>query len=204
MGDRISSEQMKPTKEAELGSRRLPASEHPEPPRVQGFPPLLEKEPRVLILGSLPGAESLRRGEYYGHRRNAFWPIMGRLIGAGPELAYPERVRRLTAAGVALWDVLAAGKRRGSLDAQILPHTEVPNDIGGLILGEPGIHSILFNGRKAQTAFKKYIAPGLPSERGLFFLTLPSTSPAHASRSFTEKLRKWQILEERLSLPAAR
>ena len=62
----------------------------------------------VLVLGSMPGAASLARTEYYGHPRNAFWPIMGALFGAGPELPYAERTARLTAAGVQcelhLWD----------------------------------------------------------------------------------------------------
>ncbi len=171
------------------------------PSGVRGFPPLLGRRPRVLVLGSLPGAESLRRGEYYAHPRNAFWPIMGVLTGAGPALPYPERCRALTAAGIALWDVLASGSRRGSLDVHILRDSEEPNDLAGLILREPGIRAVVFNGGKAREAFRRHISRLLPAERKLTLISLPSTSPAHAGRSFGEKLQAWRVLETLLPEP---
>ena len=74
---------------------------------------------RFLILGSMPGAESLRRQEYYAFKHNAFWRIMGELYSFSPALPYPERLAALRDAGVALWDVLAECERPGSLDASI-------------------------------------------------------------------------------------
>ena len=69
----------------------------------RGFPPIAGPDARVLILGSLPGQASLAAGEYYAHRRNLFWPILGELFGATPALPYAERLGKLTTAGLALW-----------------------------------------------------------------------------------------------------
>ena len=88
----------------------------------RGFPPVAATGARVLVLGSLPGAESLRRREYYAQPRNAFWPIFGAIVGAGPALPYSARLARLEAAGIALWDVCASARRDGSLDADIRNH----------------------------------------------------------------------------------
>ena len=86
---------------------------------ASGFAPLVAAGARLLVLGSLPGVRSLRDGEYYAQPRNAFWPIMGELTGARPDLPYAERGARLVAAGVALWDVCGSARRAGSLDAAI-------------------------------------------------------------------------------------
>jgi double-stranded uracil-DNA glycosylase len=52
------------------------------------FEAISREDARVLILGTLPGAESLRRQQYYAKKENSFWRIMGELIGAAPELPY--------------------------------------------------------------------------------------------------------------------
>src|SRR5579871_5342952 len=83
-----------------------------------GFPPIATTDARVLILGSLPGQQSLQASEYYAHPRNAFWKIMGVHLGSLPE-SYAARVLMVSEAKVALWDVLAAATRSGSLDADI-------------------------------------------------------------------------------------
>src|SRR4029077_16189116 len=97
--------------------------------RVQSFPPIVSQQSKVLILGSMPGEASLKADQYYAHPRNAFWPIMGELFGAGPSLPYQERVALLQSTGVALWDSLQACVRPGSLDASIT--NEAANDFPG-------------------------------------------------------------------------
>jgi len=94
--------------------------------KIRSFPPVATSEARVLILGSMPGIASLTAGQYYAHPRNAFWRIMGKLVGAGPENPYDERLRILKKGGIALWDVLDSCVRPGSLDANI--SNETPND----------------------------------------------------------------------------
>lgn len=162
-----------------------------------GFPPVANEEARVLILGSLPGQMSLRMQQYYAQPRNAFWRIMGRLFGAEPGLPYTERTRRLIECRVALWDVCAAAHRPGSLDASILRSSVVPNDFAAFIASHPHIRLICFNGAKAAELYRRTVAPHLPDTiRRIRCEALPSTSPAHASMTFEEKLARWSIVRE--------
>lgn len=95
-----------------------------------GFDPVEDASARVLILGTLPGAESLRCGEYYANRSNSFWRIMGDLVGAVPEMSYQDRLHRLKKNGIALWDVCLSAERTGSLDTRIAQSSIVPNEFG--------------------------------------------------------------------------
>jgi hypoxanthine-DNA glycosylase len=153
----------------------------------------------VLILGSLPGRMSLEKQQYYGQPRNAFWPIMAALCGAGPELEYDARIARLEAAGVALWDVLAAAHRPGSLDSAIVPGTIEINDFGSLFERCPGVRGVFCNGRKAADLYRRRVLPCLgPAPAALPLTTLPSTSPAHAGMPLARKLVLWRAALEPL------
>ena len=158
-----------------------------------GFPPVAAPGARVLILGSMPGQASLRAGQYYAHERNAFWRIMGDLLGAGPELPYAQRLERLTAVGIALWDVIAACERAGSLDADIVGHSVAPNDFAAFFAVHRNIARVFFNGAAAETAFRRRVLPGLP-DLSLRLSRLPSTSPAHAALGYADKLAAWAAL----------
>ncbi|HQT31763.1 MAG TPA: DNA-deoxyinosine glycosylase [Thiobacillus sp.] len=159
------------------------------------FPPIADAHARVLILGSLPGQVSLQRQQYYAHPHNAFWKIMGRLFGAGPELVYAERTQRLIENGIALWDVCASAQRPGSLDAAIVHSSVVPNAFAAFIESHPDIGLICFNGGKAAELYRRQVLPGLPAAaQAIRTATLPSTSPAHAAMPFEEKLTRWAAL----------
>ncbi|GAB3730989.1 DNA-deoxyinosine glycosylase [Silanimonas algicola] len=164
---------------------------------LSALPPRLGAAPRALVLGSMPGVASLRAGQYYAHPRNAFWPLMAALFGVQGDAPYEARIEALNARGVGLWDVLAACVRPGSLDAAIVPGSERPNDIAGLVAARPGIAVLALNGGTAVRLFERHVAPGLARlGRGPAVLRLPSTSPAHAALAFEAKRDAWRALAE--------
>ena len=164
--------------------------------RVASFPPQVGAGCRVLVLGTVPSLRSLEMQQSYAHPHNLFWPFMGELYGAGPDLPYSERIARLHAAGVGIWDVLKHCERPGSLDSSILVDSEVANDIPALLDAYPTIEAIALNGGKAQQVFARRIAPHINEERRsrLEILGLPSTSPANASIPRNVKLERWSAL----------
>ena len=164
--------------------------------RINGFPPVVDKFVRVLILGSMPGNASLAKNEYYGFPHNAFWRIMGDLFGAGTYLPYAERLKVLTGHGVALWDVLDSCYRPGSLDSAIDDKTVKTNDFEILFRDHCAITHVFFNGKKAANLFAKRILPTIETEQLVkTFITLPSTSPALASMTYEEKLEQWAVVK---------
>lgn len=166
---------------------------------IYSFPPIESSSASVLILGSMPGKESLRAGQYYAHRRNAFWPIMGELVGAAPTLPYEARASILKAAGIALWDVLASCTRNSSMDSDIDEDSICPNDFESFFPAHPDITHVFFNGAMAEKCFRKYVQP-LPESRSLHYLRLPSTSSANASIPYDQKLAAWKIILQNNSI----
>lgn len=162
-------------------------------PHIQSFPPIENPTATILILGSMPGKESLRAKQYYAHPRNAFWPIMGELIGAPPALPYEARIRKLKSAGIALWDVLASCKRRSSMDADIDTDSICANNFASFLRAHPHVTHVFFNGTMAEQCFHKYVRR-MPEDRPLHYLRLPSTSPANASMSYEQKLAAWRVI----------
>lgn len=150
----------------------------------------------MLLLGTVPSLRSLEMRQSYAHPHNLFWRFMGELYDAGPELPYAERIARLHAAGVGIWDVLKHCERPGSLDSSILAGSEIPNDIPWLLEQYPSIRAIALNGGKALEVFTRRIRPRIPAERleTLEILALPSTSPANASIPRDVKLERWREL----------
>ncbi len=159
-------------------------------PHIRSFRPVSDADARVLILGSMPGKESLKQHQYYAHPQNAFWKIMGKLVGAQPSLPYQERLRLLQSSGIALWDVLASCERESSLDAHI--RKEKANDFTSFFALYPHITHVFFNGTKAEQSFNRFVLEKqkLPP---LTFRRLPSTSPAHAGMRYADKLQAWKV-----------
>jgi double-stranded uracil-DNA glycosylase len=162
---------------------------------VQGFAPICRPDARVLVLGSMPGAASLRAQQYYGHPRNAFWPIMGALFGFDAAAPYAQRVQALLAHRVAVWDVLASCERAGSLDADIEAASVAVNDFAGFLGRHTQLRRVCFNGATAQAMFRRHVLPSLAVPLPFDMLRLPSTSPAHAGMALADKLRAWRVVD---------
>jgi hypoxanthine-DNA glycosylase len=162
------------------------------PPLSVGFPPIADARARVLVLGSLPGRRSLEMSQYYAQPQNAFWRIMGALFGAGLDVPYDERAARLRDRGIALWDVVAAAEREGSLDTSIVGASIVVNDFASFFARHRGIELVCFNGGKAAELYRRRVLATLPPlAAAVPTRSLPSTSPAHASLRFEQKLERW-------------
>lgn len=157
--------------------------------RLTGLPPIENPRACVLILGSMPGAASLRAGRYYAHAQNLFWPFMGDLVGAGPDLAYELRIARLCDAGIALWDVIGACDRDGSLDSAI--RDAVANDFAAFFAAHPHLRSVLFNGATAESTFLRQV-PRDVVPAGVSLRRLPSTSPANRATPTEAKRAEWR------------
>jgi double-stranded uracil-DNA glycosylase len=161
------------------------------------FPPIARRDAHTLILGSLPGQRSLQAQQYYAHPQNAFWRIIGRVFGFDGLPPYTERVKILTAHRIALWDVLAAAERPGSLDSSIVRATARANEFEKFFRAHPQIRRVFFNGRKAEEMYRRFVMPGLgPQFADIRYECLPSTSPAHAGMTFAQKLVRWRRVQE--------
>lgn len=164
-----------------------------------GFPCSANNNARVLILGSMPSRKSLAAHQYYAHPQNAFWPIIAELIGFDPGLEYVQRLRQLRKHRVALWDVAHACVRPGSLDSVIEMETVIANDFTSFFTEHPHIRAIFFNGRKAEQLYNKLVLTRLPIEsQQIKRFLLPSTSPANAGLSRSQKLEIWMIVKDTL------
>lgn len=174
-----------------------PPPRPPPQPTLQGLAPVASPAARLLVLGSFPSVASLAAQQYYAHPRNQFWPILSALLGEPlAELGPEPRYRRVRAHRVAIWDVLAACEREGSLDADI--RAPAANDFDVLRRLGPRIRAVMFNGRAAGRFERRF------ADAGYVTRVLPSTSPAHAGMRAGDKLSAWREAFEALRDPGAR
>ncbi|HWH16924.1 MAG TPA: DNA-deoxyinosine glycosylase [Allosphingosinicella sp.] len=158
------------------------------------FPPVVDQRTRLLVLGSLPGEESLARRQYYANPRNQFWRLMSEVIGVElVPLGYEARLEALLEAGVGLWDSVGSALREGSLDAAIRGHSA--NPLRALAASLPDLRAVAFNGGTSARIGQKELGP----EGGFERIPLPSSSPTF-TLSFERKLEAWLRLRPFLDL----
>ncbi len=159
------------------------------------FSPIVAPDAEILILGSIPSVKSLDQQEYYGHPRNAFWWIMGELLGFDYRMDYELRKSQLLKHKIALWDVMKQCERPGSLDSAIITKSIEANDFSAFFAEYRHINKVLFNGTKAESEFKKRVLPTLNAKfENITYQRLPSTSPAMASMTKSAKLAEWKVI----------
>ncbi len=158
----------------------------------RGFPPISNTDAHILILGSMPGEESLRQQQYYGHPRNAFWFIIESIFSDQHDMDYQQRLVLLKNNKIALWDVLMSCHRKGSLDTNIDSTSIRVNNFADFYQRHPLIETVFFNGAKAEQEYSRRVKKTLTIEaRVIKYHRLPSTSPAMASLSKQDKLTIW-------------
>lgn len=170
-------------------TKRGPTTGPPVPAKIKAsFPPLVDTNSRVLILGTLPGDESLLKKEYYGNLRNRFWKVIAGLADLEELSDYQSKKAALLALGIGIWDVVDSAERSGSLDSAI--RIERVNDLDTFIETHPQISIVAFNGRKAQLFYDRYFK----RKAHLQYVCLPSTSPANASWNVQRLQSIWKAL----------
>ncbi len=143
----------------------------------------------------MPSVASLQKHQYYGHPRNAFWPLMSELLEFELSSVYACNVKQVKRCGIAIWDVIDECQRPGSLDSAIVKGSVRINPIAGLLRTHPGLKRIALNGGTAARLFKRHILPDIDTDT-LAIFSLPSTSPANARMNFEVKYDAWRVIFE--------
>lgn len=157
--------------------------------RINSFPPIVDQDSEILILGSVPGTKSLEMKQYYAFPQNQFWRILFHLFDEEFSQDYETRINLLKRNKVALWDVIESCERKGSLDTEI--KDEIDNDISKLIEDHPNIKMIFCNGQKSHKNLLKILGKDFKVP----IIVLPSTSPLHTVK-FEEKLESWKVMKD--------
>lgn len=156
--------------------------------KKSGFPPVIDKNTEILILGTLPSDKSIQAQEYYANPKNQFWRIIFTLFNdTEPLYDYDDKIKLLLNNKIGLWDVLTKAKREGSLDSNIA-EPEL-NDFSGLFKEYPKIRVLAFNGRPAFTYYMQ-MKVGLPEKK---LTILSSSSSANTSKTLALKIKEWQV-----------
>lgn len=159
------------------------------------FAPVIDERCKVIIIGSLPSEQSIKKQQYYGNPKNYFWKVIYALFDAEPENEYDKRCEFLKAHKIALWDAAYSARNINSLDANI--KDEVPNDFERLFKEYPEIKYIFFNGAKAESIFKKYFSNiNIPSMR----LCSTSPIPTRYAKNLEDRLEVWKVIKQTLSV----
>jgi len=156
----------------------------PDAGLLVGLPPILDARVETLILGSFPSPASLAARQYYAHRQNQFWRLLGALLSLPlADLDYAEKQRALLSHRIGIWDVFHRCTRQGALDSAI--KAADPNDFTRLETSAPCLRRVCFNG-KTSGKFERWFR-----EQGYDTRILPSSSPAF-TLSFERKVELWR------------
>lgn len=138
------------------------------------FEPFIDKNSKILILGSFPSKKSREVNFYYGNTQNRFWKVMEEFFNIRIANDNNSKKSFLTAYNIALWDIVKSTNIKGSSDLDLIKVDNEINDIKSLLKEYPNIQKIFCNGKASYNLTTK-IFPNLE------IIYLPSTSPANVS-----------------------
>ncbi|KAB8126582.1 DNA-deoxyinosine glycosylase [Gracilibacillus oryzae] len=159
--------------------------------KIYALDPIIDKHSRILILGSIPGRQSLIKQQYYGNKQNHFWPILFTIFDQEEIESYDEKIEFLQDKRIALWDTIGSCYREGSLDSKIIEAE--PNPLHDLLSQYPNIQKIGCNGVKSYQTFQKHF-PHLMNQYDVRKLPSSSPIPGRYTKTFQEKVAIWKEL----------
>lgn len=158
----------------------------------EGLAPLVGEVPRVLVLGTLPGDESIKRQAYYSNPRNQFWKILDGIASRKKGQSNEEFAKEI---GIALWDCCHSAVRKGSSDNGFEKGTEVPNDVEQFLKEHPSIKIIILNGKSTKTKYYDKFFNDIKSHQALALISTSSV----ASVRLEDKIEEWSIIKKWLN-----
>lgn len=156
----------------------------------EGLAPLVGEDPRVLVLGTLPGDESIKRQAYYSNPRNQFWKILDSIVHRREGQSNEEFAKEI---GIALWDCCHSAVRKGSSDDGFEKGTEVPNDVEQFLKEHPSIKIIILNGKSTKTKYYDKFFNDIKSPQTIALIS------SVASVRFEDKVEEWSVIKRWLN-----
>ena len=161
--------------------------------------PIIEKNTKILILGTSPSNESVKEQKYYANPQNQFWDIIYRILESDwdcfklvdKSVTHPERYNLLFENRIGLWDVLESCERNGSSDSKI--KNPIVNDFAKFTKEYNEIEYVLFNGGKgAKYFYEKYNGECIKDKfESMTFFKMNSTSSQNPNNTFNT-LYEWK------------
>jgi len=153
----------------------------------QALLPIIERTTEYLVLGTMPGEQSLLNQQYYNNPRNQFWKIIEAAFNDNKPLTnYRDKITTLKNNRIGLWDVLDTCDRAGSSDFNI--ENPTLNNFDRLFKEFPNIKTVIFNGVDSYNYFNSLVQDKADKK----YLQLSSTSSANTHKTIVEKTQEWK------------
>lgn len=149
--------------------------------------PFINKDSKVLILGSFPSVKTRELGFYYGHKQNRFYKVISGIYNELLPISINDKKSLLDRHNIALYDVIYECDIIGSSDSSI--KNVVPINIKEILDNYPNIKKIILNGGLAKKLFDKYLLKGVPNNILISYCS--STSPANAKMSVDDLINNY-------------
>jgi double-stranded uracil-DNA glycosylase len=164
------------------------------PNHRQAVPDVLARGLRVVFCGINPGYVSAAAGAHFANPRNDFWRLLHD-AGFTPRLLTPEEQFEARQFGIGLTNA-AARTTRGSGD---LRRGDFDRERLEQVAAELAPLAIAFVGKEAYRGLfgeRPQLGPQQRTLGDVGLFVLPSTSPANAAVSYTERLRWFEALRD--------
>jgi TDG/mug DNA glycosylase family protein len=164
------------------------------PNHRQAVPDVLARGLRVVFCGINPGYVSAAAGAHFANPRNDFWRLLHD-AGFTPRLLTPEEQLEALQFGIGLTNA-ATRTTRGSGD---LRRGDFDRERLDQVAAELAPLTIAFVGKEAYRGLfgeRPQLGPQQRTLGDVGLFVLPSTSPANAAVSYTERLRWFEALRD--------